>query len=148
MIRRPRRSTLFPNTTLSRSAVRRAEPPDQLLRRKRPRLPQQLFRDRKSTRLNSSHGYISYAVFCLKKKNASHVGQLGVHQDHVRLGRARALERVLGRALLEHGVPAALQQHSEPARPLLAVAGEKHEWQSALWHSLRHAQLPPTACDR
>src|SRR2546422_6064052 len=77
MIRRPPRSTLFPYTTLFRSgfggrprrrrrgggrraagarrrgeAIRRAPAP----------------RDRKSTRLNSSHGYISYAVFCLKKK--------------------------------------------------------------------------------
>src|SRR2546427_233249 len=74
------------------------------------------------------------------------VGQLGVHQDHVWFGGACAFEPVLARALLEHGVPAALQQHSEPARRLFAVPGEKHEWQSALWHSLRHAPLRPTAC--
>src|SRR6266550_5694074 len=62
MIRRPPRSTLFPYTTLFRSgrwpgawSPRRGRPWDS-----RP--------DRKSTRLNSSHGYISYAVFCLKKK--------------------------------------------------------------------------------
>src|SRR2546429_2803933 len=71
MIRRPPRSTLFPYTTLFRSllpffvadhtkAVGTAPMRDGL----------RLFflRDRKSTRLNSSHGYISYAVFCLKKK--------------------------------------------------------------------------------
>src|SRR2546422_5284024 len=68
MIRRPPRSTLFPYTTLFRSArlsvVQRA--------RRRGAIPgaasQRRDRDRKSTRLNSSHGYISYAVFCLKKK--------------------------------------------------------------------------------
>src|SRR2546429_7094014 len=76
MIRRPPRSTLFPYTTLFRtlaprhvtgmalvktpagSAVLVANHGDSL----------QAFTDRKSTRLNSSHGYISYAVFCLKKK--------------------------------------------------------------------------------
>src|SRR2546422_3181175 len=86
MIRRPPRSTLFPYTTLFRSQRRQQ---DHVHRRRggdagrreraqsdardrregarglgaRPR-----DRDRKSTRLNSSHGYISYAVFCLKKK--------------------------------------------------------------------------------
>src|SRR2546429_3464413 len=78
MIRRPPRSTLFPYTTLFRSPnqacgkrptrckrARRRRPgkPD-----KRPRDNALAERDRKSTRLNSSHGYISYAVFCLKKK--------------------------------------------------------------------------------
>src|SRR2546430_7095470 len=93
MIRRPPRSTLFPYTTLFRSALlrvaalleahevldardrvpegsvgsvqprRRLERPHLLLGRRRPRS-----RDRKSTRLNSSHSQISYAVFCLKKK--------------------------------------------------------------------------------
>src|SRR2546430_7442183 len=77
MIRRPPRSTLFPYTTLFRSqeggAVRAARRlhPDLLgqaragLRRKHRRAEG----DRKSTRLNSSHSQISYAVFCLKKKN-------------------------------------------------------------------------------
>src|SRR5206468_12198781 len=70
-LRRPPRSTLFPYTTLFRSvqgvehrAVLEAEAVDQLGRRADRRL--QL--DRKSTRLNSSHDQISYAVFCLKKK--------------------------------------------------------------------------------
>src|SRR3989337_431426 len=65
MIRRPPRSTLFPYTTLFRSppstacaATSPASPPAHACRG----------RDRKSTRLNSSHGSISYAVFCLKKK--------------------------------------------------------------------------------
>src|SRR2546428_7126177 len=75
MIRRPPRSTLFPYTTLFRSP--RLPPPAQpaarrLLGRSTRRTPH-LFRtlrpkDRKSTRLNSSHDQISYAVFCLKKK--------------------------------------------------------------------------------
>src|SRR2546422_7409966 len=87
MIRRPPRSTLFPYTTLFRShsefsfrglvlfLIARAEvprdpgvvePDAKELRQVLPRFRFQ--RDRKSTRLNSSHGYISYAVFCLKKK--------------------------------------------------------------------------------
>src|SRR2546429_2602534 len=70
MIRRPPRSTLFPYTTLFRSqAVRRAHVPGGGRDRGRRRVARRLVRDRKSTRLNSSHGYISYAVFCLKKKN-------------------------------------------------------------------------------
>src|SRR5687768_18060763 len=79
MIRRPPRSTLFPYTTLFRSLqypLDRLNVPIHAL----PillksylvenDLPSHLFliKDRKSTRLNSSHGYISYAVFCLKKK--------------------------------------------------------------------------------
>src|SRR6266536_3555492 len=64
MIRRPPRSTLFPYTTLFRSRARsRAMPP----RAAGPARPS-CIRDRKSTRLNSSHEWISYAVFCLKKK--------------------------------------------------------------------------------
>src|SRR6267378_2360157 len=66
MIRRPPRSTLFPYTTLFRSRAARLlllalRPPDRRGRRGPAR-------DRKSTRLNSSHVEISYAVFCLKKK--------------------------------------------------------------------------------
>src|ERR1041385_9379107 len=66
MIRRPPRSTLFPYTTLFRS-VDSQNPFAFVLRKPRKCLDADL--DRKSTRLNSSHGYISYAVFCLKKKN-------------------------------------------------------------------------------
>src|SRR2546422_5836261 len=84
MIRRPPRSTLFPYTTLFRSGRLRAElwrqPPGECDVRRPPqgagphqgggaRHRQRTAGDRKSTRLNSSHGYISYAVFCLKKKN-------------------------------------------------------------------------------
>src|SRR3989442_11547141 len=76
MIRRPPRSTLFPYTTLFRSPRKsRAAraPPSQRHFRLRPRggvprPPPGTPRDRKSTRLNSSHVRISYAVFCLKKK--------------------------------------------------------------------------------
>src|SRR2546422_3167821 len=80
MIRRPPRSTLFPYTTLFRSQNPRHDlcPEWQA---KNPcwnhALAVQRFRrkllaaDRKSTRLNSSHGYISYAVFCLKKKKTA-----------------------------------------------------------------------------
>src|SRR2546429_3811402 len=91
MIRRPPRSTLFPYTTLFRSdagatAVGSLPVPDGATR-EMVALGERIYRgqvgeaactgchgesgqgDRKSTRLNSSHGYISYAVFCLKKKN-------------------------------------------------------------------------------
>src|SRR3712207_7567151 len=88
MIRRPPRSTLFPYTTLFRSwaletaatppglynvtALHRFEAPvdEQALRRALAYLVErhEVLRDRKSTRLNSSHANISYAVFCLKKK--------------------------------------------------------------------------------
>src|SRR2546422_8410645 len=90
MIRRPPRSTLFPYTTLfrsHRSPVARGNHPARPARtlvagqagRRRLRLcrgpPGETAgrnADRKSTRLNSSHGYISYAVFCLKKKKKKH----------------------------------------------------------------------------
>src|SRR6266487_3921094 len=63
MIRRPPRSTLFPYTTLFRS-LRRGSDQGRHIRPAAGHGP----RDRKSTRLNSSHPSISYAVFCLKKK--------------------------------------------------------------------------------
>src|SRR2546429_2748980 len=75
MIRRPPRSTLFPYTTLFRSPWL----PDGSERRRPSRAGlhagmelRRGVRDRKSTRLNSSHGYISYAVFCLKKKKKTY----------------------------------------------------------------------------
>src|SRR5687768_18256973 len=89
MIRRPPRSTLFPYTTLFRSSERplsscRRPSSSGFLQRNKRELPEVGIAktgrpiplrayasgrtDRKSTRLNSSHGYISYAVFCLKKK--------------------------------------------------------------------------------
>src|SRR5438067_9874780 len=77
MIRRPPRSTLFPYTTLFRSGAARrparapAPPCGRATRRgmrRRVALPHGGAGDRKSTRLNSSHVSISYAVFCLKKK--------------------------------------------------------------------------------
>src|SRR5277367_7002994 len=64
MIRRPPRSTLFPYTTLFRSGLRPSAPGS--TNDGRWPIPQRP--DRKSTRLNSSHITISYAVFCLKKK--------------------------------------------------------------------------------
>src|SRR5438477_7070641 len=82
MIRRPPRSTLFPYTTLFRS---RSSPPSCRpcghTRGRRPRPP--TWRDRKSTRLNSSHMSISYAVFCLKKKNKNQQW-LKVYQENNR----------------------------------------------------------------
>src|SRR2546422_1220315 len=97
MIRRPPRSTLFPYTTLFRSVSipETGDRVDQsvselLLQRHRSaaeapvaqpggqcrlQLLARAGQDRKSTRLNSSHGYISYAVFCLKKKKNAHTGQ-------------------------------------------------------------------------
>src|SRR5258708_23995854 len=71
MIRRPPRSTLFPYTTLFRSRTK--APPSRVLPKKQPQgrahlRDNRIIQDRKSTRLNSSHQIISYAVFCLKKK--------------------------------------------------------------------------------
>src|SRR2546429_4014261 len=82
MIRRPPRSTLFPYTTLFRSRRHyfcqpRTLPESAALCRPGGRRARgasagnRARKDRKSTRLNSSHGYISYAVFCLKKKKES-----------------------------------------------------------------------------
>src|SRR2546422_2308155 len=75
MIRRPPRSTLFPYTTLFRSIISApADGPDATFvlgvndKTYDPAKHNVVSKDRKSTRLNSSHGYISYAVFCLKKK--------------------------------------------------------------------------------
>src|SRR2546422_7353723 len=90
MIRRPPRSTLFPYTTLFRSRGFRRRGGHFLGPRRHHRRDREIgaredrdvgnlqvhtwreWPDRKSTRLNSSHGYISYAVFCLKKKNGGH----------------------------------------------------------------------------
>src|SRR5438132_5780277 len=70
MIRRPPRSTLFPYTTLFRSPLSlRDEIRDPRERCQFPGPRRYAHEDRKSTRLNSSHTVISYAVFCLKKKN-------------------------------------------------------------------------------
>src|SRR3712207_8974640 len=74
MIRRPPRSTLFPYTTLFRSkevvdlAVAAQRQVIELLTQRTRANVEELKVDRKSTRLNSSHANISYAVFCLKKK--------------------------------------------------------------------------------
>src|SRR2546430_9949404 len=96
MIRRPPRSTLFPYTTLFRSHLdqkrrfwivvldrRRTDatlvtPADRLLA---PLISSNVDEhpDRKSTRLNSSHSQISYAVFCLKKKKNTHTGRPSTH---------------------------------------------------------------------
>src|SRR3712207_7093500 len=100
MIRRPPRSTLFPYTTLFRSCDERGK--DQGAEGEQPREAHDFVRysngprlaahdeteaehanalwpDRKSTRLNSSHANISYAVFCLKKKKKSTYNQLHHH---------------------------------------------------------------------
>src|SRR2546427_9232697 len=100
MIRRPPRSTLFPYTTLFRSPGisddtelrdrrRPSVTPSRGVRRSRPRPtaefrsgPAAFFRDRKSTRLNSSHSQISYAVFCLKKKKKHKVREQDTTQDN------------------------------------------------------------------
>src|SRR2546422_6873405 len=102
MIRRPPRSTLFPYTTLFRSLYDLAGRRRRLARlvqhqlhgqrpagacrrvgavvsadaRQADRRPGRRLEDRKSTRLNSSHGYISYAVFCLKKKKKKETEQV------------------------------------------------------------------------
>src|SRR5258708_19092781 len=101
MIRRPPRSTLFPYTTLFRSAAMLKVCDSLVLAQKQQRFPVRLCRrtaaiasdgsgtsdsiaavrlqsltDRKSTRLNSSHQIISYAVFCLKKKKDNYLSNI------------------------------------------------------------------------
>src|SRR5258708_25709658 len=98
MIRRPPRSTLFPYTTLFRSSGSRRQLQNFLSRYStcslsaftcyqvprdspKPSSASKL-KDRKSTRLNSSHQIISYAVFCLKKKNKSQKNHCITHTDN------------------------------------------------------------------
>src|SRR3954466_8100473 len=80
MIRRPPRSTLFPYPTLFRSAVS-TQP--SAVSHQRPTRRRGLTADRKSTRLNSSHTIISYAVFCLKKKTEENTSELQSHDNLV-----------------------------------------------------------------
>src|SRR2546422_7233338 len=95
MIRRPPRSTLFPYTTLFRSLpVNKERRADDFQRgeehdaREGGRCQARVnWIDRKSTRLNSSHGYISYAVFCLKKKKiqpSRYSRDIGRSYPHIR----------------------------------------------------------------
>src|SRR2546422_3179403 len=83
MIRRPPRSTLFPYTTLFRSERLHGKggPAERL--RVGLGEPARESADRKSTRLNSSHGYISYAVFCLKKKKTRRLTSANRHPGPV-----------------------------------------------------------------
>src|SRR4051794_41221624 len=86
MIRRPPRSTLFPYTTLFRSGEGQNKSGSALMRLGRDfwrgrHVPQAHEGDRKSTRLNSSHPSISYAVFCLKKKKKNRISD-GSSKEH------------------------------------------------------------------
>src|SRR5205809_5359087 len=90
MIRRPPRSTLFPYTTLFRSNGERLVPVHPFtsfngMAEEDLKALVAFLRDRKSTRLNSSHGYISYAVFCLKKKKKN---------KHTRIIHRRLLHKI------------------------------------------------------
>src|SRR3982751_972264 len=124
MIRRPPRSTLFPYTTLfrsghhaHRSVVRRCAP----VRRKKHRRGR---RDRKSTRLNSSHDQISYAVFCLKI-NKLIIASWQRRETAVLVSRAMNVQPVRGWALLEElfhdliGVPFFFLMIRRPPRSTL-----------------------------
>src|SRR5256885_12801662 len=98
MIRRPPRSTLFPYTTLFRSLCETARGSGQseivsrrnALRHGRRQIAHE---DRKSTRLNSSHLVISYAVFCLKKKTNQPITTLSVRSEITHLSIIRHLVR-------------------------------------------------------
>src|SRR5205809_3222552 len=78
MLRRQPRSTLFPYTTLFRSIVSVLEQDFPAAEREIIVVDDGSTEDRKCTRLNSSHGYISYAVFCLKKKNGIRDAKMAV----------------------------------------------------------------------
>src|SRR3712207_7328977 len=94
MIRRPPRSTLFPYTTLFRSADHRPRAAGGRAGRRGPGRPPGTAgaaglaapggrgQDRKSTRLNSSHANISYAVFCLKKKKNKEVVNIATYDSN------------------------------------------------------------------
>src|SRR2546430_4921986 len=85
MIRRPPRSTLFPYTTLFRSGdlwIGGAASASEFFAGKIDDV-----RDRKSTRLNSSHSQISYAVFCLKKKKKKKIENTSYIYKHTKRGR-------------------------------------------------------------
>src|SRR5438132_6969577 len=85
MIRRPPTSTLFPYTTLFRSRATAGEPLDVYNVCRETKRPAPLVaRDRKSTRLNSSHTVISYAVFCLKKKKKTIIKTIQTKYKHPR----------------------------------------------------------------
>src|SRR6185312_13583675 len=83
MIRRPPRSTLFPYTTLFRSE---STAPARHRRRTACRPSWSVNSDRKSTRLNSSHDQISYAVFCLKKKKRWRRGDIDLRHERRHAG--------------------------------------------------------------
>src|SRR2546426_4652996 len=95
MIRRPPRSTLFPYTTLFRSRSRRSRPAPPETRRAAGSWPRRRQtatpwaaardQDRKSTRLNSSHLVISYAVFCLKKKKKKNKINKNGKDEHMKV---------------------------------------------------------------
>src|SRR5256885_9128410 len=137
MIRRPPRSTLFPYTTLFRSGTPQGDGTREVLvqlvavRLLKPSEPGSVDRpwahgvhpdlatlevggpgaDRKSTRLNSSHLVISYAVFCLKKKKHSettHEGDVDAHSSRTPLPELRSgtpvLSTVVDRTVTIHGV--------------------------------------------
>src|SRR2546430_12068943 len=101
MIRRPPRSTLFPYTTLFRSfsAIRditlQRQARKELAEAKETLELRVRDRDRKSTRLNSSHSQISYAVFCLKKKKQERAHH---HPLHLR----PRIQQATGRHLVQH----------------------------------------------
>src|SRR5258708_15104870 len=96
MIRRPPRSTLFPYTTLFRSiGVRKQQEEARFRRVGDPQLAP-VEQDRKSTRLNSSHQIISYAVFCLKKKKfKNRILKGAMHQRILANGTITARTRIL-----------------------------------------------------
>src|SRR2546430_12972446 len=80
MIRRPPRSTLFPYTTLFRSQSSEMQTGESLYCIHQNRTEEYRHLDRKSTRLNSSHSQISYAVFCLKKKKKVTISHIYTHE--------------------------------------------------------------------
>src|SRR5260221_10878174 len=91
MIRRPPRSTLFPYTTLFRSHIIKDTPSDIM-----PELETRhtyYYLDRKSTRLNSSHTVISYAVFCLKKKKKKKQKKINLQINEMNRARTAEAER-------------------------------------------------------
>src|SRR5947208_12290731 len=96
MIRRPPRSTLFPYTTLFRPRRQRPADPGSGHRRSWRDVERG---DRKSTRLNSSHQIISYAVFCLKKKKKKETAQPATKTEQPRTPTRHNTRRTTGQTI-------------------------------------------------
>src|SRR6266496_4020269 len=135
IIRRPPRSTLFPYTTLFRSLSSKLAATPPIVTHRTPEKPLPEMRDRKSTRLNSSHVEISYAVFCLTNKRRQHeiqhhhvepVGQ--AHVQRLQPVAVFLMNRRPPRSTLFPYTTLFRSRCHQPRLPALARLGGCHRW--------------------